>query len=105
MGRCSIVYVEDVGEAGRLGGQRSLRCLRFHPSHTKRWRLSRSRACKGGSVNIASNSGMRSEAEGKVAARVRVGDSASLVTDDAVAYDRFDEKTNIWSLTVVDKHG
>lgn len=36
MGRCSIVSVQDVGEAGRLGGQRSLLYLRFHPSHTIR---------------------------------------------------------------------
>jgi len=36
MGWCSIVSVQDVGEAGRLGGQRSLLYLRFHPSHTKR---------------------------------------------------------------------
>lgn len=36
MGRCSIVSVQDVGEAGRLGGQRSLLCLRFHSSHTMR---------------------------------------------------------------------
>lgn len=63
MRRCSIVSVKDVGEASRLGGQRSLRCLRFHPSHTIRWRLSQSRACKGASVNIASNSGTRSQAE------------------------------------------
>lgn len=56
-------------------------------------------------MNIASNSGTRSKAKGRVAARVRVGDSASLVTEDAVAYDRSDEKTNIWFLTVVDKHG
>lgn len=105
MGRCSIVCVKDVVEAGRLGGQHSLRCLRFHPSRTIRWRLSRSRARKGGSVNIASNSGTRSKAKGRLAAPVRVGDSASLITEDAVAYDRVDEKTNVWFLTVIDKHG
>lgn len=36
MGGCSIVYVQDVGEAGRFGGQRSLLYLRFHPTHTMR---------------------------------------------------------------------
>lgn len=105
MGRCLIVSVQDVGEAGRLGGQHSLRCLRFHPSHTMRWRLSRSRACKGGNANIASNSETRSRAKGRLAAPVRVGDSTSLNTEEAVAYDEVDEKTNVWFLTVVDKHG
>lgn len=36
---------------------------------------------------------------------LQVCKSASLTTDDAVAYDRVDEKTNVWFLTVVDKHG